>query len=362
MFNRVMVVMGMLICLAAAGAASAETKTPPAGFERGQVVSVQKEAGSSGTARVNVLSGPDQGKTVEANNSGLASNVDVLPPSFKPGDKVILQRGSGLDGKQTSYSIVDHYRLPWAGVIFALMLLLAIMFAGWRGIGSLLGLVLSIIVLAGFVIPHTLKTGNPYPATALGVVIISVLGIFIAHGLSRRTALALASTYITIAVAAVMSFVSANLMHLGGVSSENAFYLSQVMPDLNLQGLFVCGMIISMIGILDDITVGQATAVQEIAHANHSLKPAELYARGLKIGREHIASLVNTLVLAYVGTSMLFIAFIIVYTHFPLWITLNSPVVMEQIVRSLVGSITLILAVPISTFLASRYLPKPKHL
>jgi uncharacterized membrane protein len=325
-----------------------------ASFIEGRVMSVSQAPGSADVDQIKLLNGSQSGQIVSATVSGLTNTIDVAPPAYKPGNIVIVQRSSGES--QVSYTVIDHYRLPSAGWIFIVIMILAVIFAGWRGLGSLLGLGLSVTVLAAYVIPQALRTGNPYPPTIIGVVLVAGIGMYVAHGFSRRTSLALLASYLTLALAIGLSIGIVALLHLNGVSSENIYYLAQLKPGLDIPGLLACGMIISMIGILDDITVGQATAVEELQAANHALTPLELYKRAGKIGREHIASMINTLVLAFVGTSILFISYIVTVSQYPLWITLNSSPVMEEVARSLVGSITLILAVPLSSLLASRFL------
>jgi uncharacterized membrane protein len=178
----------------------------------------------------------------------------------------------------------------------------------------------------------------------------------VAHGLSKRTGLALVSTIITMITAVVLAFIVVYGMHLSGITDENILYLSQVMPGLNISGLLLCGMLISLIGILDDITVGQAATVEELYKANPKFSARDVYASGLKIGREHIASLINTLVLVFVGSSFLFITYLSALSAYPWYVNLNSAIVMQEIARALVGSVALILAVPITTALAARFL------
>jgi uncharacterized membrane protein len=144
------------------------------------------------------------------------------------------------------------------------------------------------------------------------------------------------------------------------MGSEEAFYL-QFAPgaSINLRGLLLGGIIIGVMGILDDITTAQTAVVEQIYHANPTLSARELYQRGSIVGREHILSLVNTLVLAYTGASLPLILLFKIYER-PAWVTLNSEIIMEEIIRMLVGSITLIIAVPITTFIAAEYYSKKK--
>lgn len=313
------------------------------------------EASDTDEARrmVRILSGPDKGQTVPAGIGHSLVSLDVSPPPYKPGDTVLVSAGSTFN---EGYTIVDYYRLSAMVWLFAAVLLLAIAFAGWRGFGALLGLVLSIVVLAQFVIPQILHGRAPYLITAIGIMVISLPGIYIAHGISRRTSLALLSTYITLILAVGLSVLAVSVTRLSGIASETAWVLGEIMPDLNIRGLLLCGLLISLVGILDDVTVSQAAAVQELHEANPRLSTAELYRRGLKIGREHIASLINTLVLVYVGASFLFIVYLAATTPYPLLVVLNSELIMEEVVRALVGSATLIMAVPITTILAARFL------
>jgi uncharacterized membrane protein len=353
-FRKLIVVAVALAVCWLPATASAQASRSDVQYDRARILAVIKQQGTSDKARLVMLGGDQKGKTLTANIGAVTSSLDVSPPKYQKGDIVMVSTANNSDGSKVSV-IIDHYRLSKAAWLLAGILLLAIAFAGWRGIGSILGLILSVIVIAQFIIPQVLHGSSPYLATAIGVMVISFVGIFVTHGLSRRTGLALLSTYISLVVAVGMAFLAVSALHLSGISGEGIFYLGQKLPELNIQGLLLCGMIISLIGILDDITVGQATAVEELHRANPKLSTRELYRRGLRIGREHIASLINTLVLAYAGTSFLFIVYISATSPYPMLVNLNSEIVMEEVVRSIVGSAALILAVPITTILAARF-------
>jgi uncharacterized membrane protein len=190
---------------------------------------------------------------------------------------------------------------------------------------------------------------------------IVLVSLYLAHGFNKRTSVALLSTILVLFLAIGLSFlfVSATMLH--GNGSEEAIYL-QINPgqNINLQGLLLGGIILGALGVLDDITTGQAAAVDEIHKANPSLSRKELYKRGLSIGHEHIASLINTLALAYAGVALpLFLLFSLNHAA-PFWTLLNSEGVAEEIVRTLVGSTVLVLAVPISTHFAAYFFAKDK--
>ncbi len=269
------------------------------------------------------------------------------------GDKVVLSE-YGDDGE---FSVMDKYRLPALWVVFGIFVVLVVIVGRLKGTGALLGLGLSIFVLMQFIIPHIISGESPIIVSILGAFVIATLSLYLAHGFSKRTSIALLGTLITLAIASVIAILVVPFTKLAGMGSEDAMYLQFGQFDtLNLRSLLLGGMIIGVLGILDDVTTGQVAAVDEIHKANLKLKFGELYAKGLSVGREHIASLVNTLVLAYAGASLPLLLLFYSASSEPLWVTLNSEFIVEEIIRTLVGSAALILAVPISTLLAVHFL------
>jgi uncharacterized membrane protein len=296
--------------------------------------------------------------------AGAASEVraEYSPPPgtertalLRPGDRIIITRLS--DAPNAPYAVVDRDRLAPLLIIFALFVAGAVYFSRIRGFTSVIGLMITIVVLARFVVPGILGGGNPLTVSLAGALVIALVSIYLAHGFSRRTSVALLGTLITLALSAVLAIVFVRLAWLSGSGSEEAMYLALgPAAAVNLRGLLLGGIILGALGVLDDITTGQAAAVDEISKANPALPPAELYRRGLSVGQEHITSLVNTLVLAYAGASLPLFLLFTVYADQPFWVTINSEFLAEEIVRTLVGSLTLILAVPITTLLAARLL------
>jgi uncharacterized membrane protein len=149
-----------------------------------------------------------------------------------------------------------------------------------------------------------------------------------------------------------------------GIATEEGYILKLNVGNINLRGLLLAGIIIGMLGVLDDVTIGQATTVEEIKDANQSLGFKELYQRGTAVGKEHIASLVNTLVLAYTGVALPLVLLLTLQSQnnvVPLWLAVNGEPIAQEIVRTLVGSLALVFAVPITTFLAAYYYGKAKN-
>ncbi|PJC37219.1 YibE/F family protein [Candidatus Peregrinibacteria bacterium CG_4_9_14_0_2_um_filter_53_11] len=275
------------------------------------------------------------------------------------GDPIIVN--DFFDGESNFYSLYDRDRLGSLFITFALFFALVVGLTRMRGIFSMTGLLVSIGVLVGYIIPHILAGDNPLVISLIGSLAITGVSLFLAHGFNKRTALALGSTLITLGLAAGLSLLFVDLANLSGAGAEEAFLLQLANTrELNLKGLLLGGIIIGTLGVLDDVTTAQTAAVYELKRANKNLGFRELYTRSLRIGREHIASLVNTLVLAYAGAALPLLLLFQLDPTTPFWVTLNSELIAEEVVRTLVGSSALVLGVPISSFLAALYYDKRK--
>lgn len=308
------------------------------------------------TIAVELRDGPQNGEEVTLEYLGATDSPGSQ--GFTVGQTVIVT--SAEIGGATQYYIVDRYRLPALGTLLAFFVILIVLFARKRGAFSLLGLLFSVVMIAYFIVPRIVQGSNPLLISSIGAVVIAVVSITVAHGISKRTMLALGSTLITIVLAFGLAVFSVWLSHMTGLSSEEAYFVQTGLPTtVDLQGLLLGGIIIGVLGILDDITTAQTAAVEEIHKANRTFGFRELYRRAFSVGKEHITSLVNTLVLAYAGASLpLFLLFTLRLQ--PWWVTLNSEFIAEEIIRTLVGSMTLTLAVPITTALAAYiYTKKP---
>lgn len=298
--------------------------------------------------KAQIIRGPDKGQEVELKEHIVTQDSQRL----KVGEKIIVVKQTMP--QETIYYTSDKYRLPSFGVVFALFLVLAIIFARLKGLMAIVGLLVSLFILIQFIIPNIIRGTNPLVVSLIGAVIIAVLSLYLAHGFNKRSSIALLSTLITLGIATGLAVLFVNIARLTGLGSDEAFYL-QLSPieKLNLQGLLLGGIIIGALGVLDDVTTSQVAAVDEIHNANPSLPFSELYKRGLSVGQEHIASLVNTLVLAYAGASFPLFLLFTLNTDIPLWVKINNEVIVEEGIRTLVGSCALIFAVPIATFLAA---------
>jgi uncharacterized membrane protein len=308
-----------------------------------------------------ILNGPDAGKRIVVDHGSLfAIDTSQL---VKQGDVVVLTK-PGQAAKSDFYYITDFYRVGRLMLVVGIFFLVAIIFGRWRGFTAVLGLIFTAFVLFYGIAPRILAGHNPLVTCIVGGSIILVVSLYISHGFNRRTSLALVASLSTLILTIGINYAFVLLTKLSGNGTEEAFYLQYDSGSIDLRGLLLGGIIIGVLGVLDDVTTAQTAAVEEVAKANPNLTFHELYRSGLSVGREHIASLVNTLVLAYVGASFPLILLYALHQVVPLWLMINSNFIAEEIVRTMVGSVALVVAVPISTILSAYWFsrhPAPAH-
>lgn len=333
-----------------------ETKSDYAIAQVIEVIKEETSEASTGSTlyqdvKIRIISGPASGSEQEINRYVASGNRQL-----KKNDKVVLvHQTNNLNDSQ--YYIVEKYRNPRSIILALCFFALVFLLARWKGASSVLGLIASVLILTKFIVPNILAGHNPLMVSLSGALLIAFISLYLAHGFNRRTSVALLATLITLCIAVALSVGAVAFTHLTGTGTEESFYL-QLAPNgtIDLYGLLLGGIIIGVLGVLDDITTGQVAAIGEIHRANPKLPFWRLYRSGLAVGQEHIASLVNTLVLAYAGASFpLFLLFALNGSSQPLWVTINSELITEEIVRTLVGSIALVLAVPIATFLGAYF-------
>lgn len=276
---------------------------------------------------------------------------------FAVGESVIISKQTY--GDETSYVVTDALRLPDVGLVVIFFIAIACFFGRRHGAMSIVGLGISAAILVFGVAPAILAGYDALLVCGLGGAAILTISLLVSHGVNRRTLVALGATLATLVIAIVAAIAAVDLIGLSGAGTEEAIFLQVgAAAGLSLRGVLLGGMIIGVLGVLDDVTTAQAAAVEEIAKAHGSLSARELYKRGLSVGREHIASLVNTLALAYAGASFPLFILLTMHDGPPWWVVLNSEAIVEEIVRAMVGGAALILAVPIATVIAARVFAK----
>jgi uncharacterized membrane protein len=301
--------------------------------------------------KVQIQDGVNKGKILTIENGGETS---ILPSQeVKTGDVIILMQ-SQLGNEKTQYFIYDKYRLLVISYIAIAFFLLVFAIAGWKGLGSLIGLAISLTIIFLYIVPQILSGSDPLTVSIIGSLAILLLTTYLAHGISKQTTVALISTFIALMFTAWLSSFFVHLANLTGMTDETSTLQFGTTSHINLQGLLLGGIIIGTLGALNDITTTQATAIFELAKHSVKISFEKLFLAGFRVGQEHIVSLVNTLVLAYAGSSLALFLFIVLNPQkIPFWVMLNNEDIADEIVRTLAGSIGLILVVPIVTVLAA---------
>lgn len=268
------------------------------------------------------------------------------------------------DGEETQIVVVDVYRnhtMLWLLGIFVVAVLVV---AEVKGFKSLIGMALSLGVLVGWIIPQILAGQNPILISLMGSGAIATITIYLSHGWSAKSHLALASMLATLIAVASLSSWAVYSAQIVGLGSEEAYFLQfGQTAKINLQGLLLGGIMLGVLGVLDDICVTQISVVWQLKSVNKKLTLLELYNRSLAVGKDHVASLVNTLVLAYAGANLPLFLLFTINQQVPLWVTFSSEIILEEVLRTLIGSIGLVLAVPITTLAAAYYATRyPKQI
>lgn len=283
-----------------------------------------------------------RGEQIDLQMGGASSD-----PRLAVGDQIrVAPAGAG------TYSFVDYERKRPIALLAILFALIVIAFGRWRGFLGLIGLAASLMIVMWFIIPAILDGAEPVAVAIVGAFAVMLVTLGLTHGIgltSRAAALGTAASLLLTAGLAVVFIEAGNIT---GFSSDEATILNATGGNLSLSGLVLAGIIIAALGVLDDLTVSQASAVLALRQANPNQGFSELYRGALGIGRDHVAATVNTLVLAYVGASLpVLLIFTVGGTS--AGDALNSEAVAAQIIGTLVGSIGLIAAVPITTAIAA---------
>lgn len=272
---------------------------------------------------------------------------------LRPESKVILAEQTTADGTK-EIVISDVYRTHTIYWLLGLFVLVVVIVGGMRGLASFIGMLISVAVLLWYIVPQILAGANPMLVSLIGSFVIGAVTVYVSHGISKKSHVSLLSMMAVLMLVWGLAVLAVTAAQLTGLGSEEAYYLQfSNNATINLQGLLLGGIILGALGVLDDITISQASIVFELKEAKKDIGWQELYERALNIGKDHVASLVNTLVLAYAGANLPLFLLLIINTQSPRWVTINSDIIVEEIIRTLAGSIGLVLAVPLSTFIAA---------
>jgi len=366
---------GAFVCLVAASfllpfgvAAETQGSEPDSELFEAQVVQVVEQRDvprSDGSRdiqqrlRLKALTGKIAGREFEFDGIG---EIDaVAANTYRAGDRVMANRQIEPDGTEDFY-VVDFVRrwpLFWLAVLFVAAVVAV---SAGKGLRSLIGLAVSFAGIMGIAVPLIFRGWSPLWVGVLTAAAIFVVLVYLSEGLARKTHLAVFSAFVSLALTAILAVAFTHWARLTGMAQEETMFLIGLgKKGIDFSGLFLAGVMIGTLGVLDDMILGQIEAVSQIKAANPALPPERVAVLAMRVGRTHIGAMVNTLFLAYAGASLPLL--LLFSVNQPPFLTfsqvVNNEVVASEIVRTLVGSIGLALAMPIATYLAAYRLKPP---
>ncbi|TXS55939.1 YibE/F family protein [Streptomyces sp. t39] len=306
---------------------------------------VASQRGDCGRATIEVVTGKDKGRTF----------VEIVQPDaprqLKEGQGVIVAYAPDAP-RDLQYSVTDVDRDFPIALLAGIFALVVVVVGRMRGVMALIALAASFAVLTLFILPAILQGSNPLVVAIVGASAIMLIALYLCHGVNARTSVAVLGTLISLLLIGLLGSLFIGWASLSGNTDDNTGLIKGLYPGIDMSGLLLAGVIIGSLGVLDDVTVTQTSAVWELHRADPAMGPRGLYRSAIRIGRDHIASVVNTLVLAYAGAALpLLLLFSIAQSS--VGTVATSELVAEEIVRTLIGSIGLVASVPVTTVLAA---------
>lgn len=291
-----------------------------------------------------ILSGASKGEVVLIDNDYIQLQTE---------QKFYVLKITRAEDQRVTYTVSDVYRVPWVLFFVLLFIVLVIIFGGIQGLRGLLSLAGGMFLIFYLLLPKIMSGFSPLLIGCIVASLISIVGSYITHGFNRTTTSAVFGMVFTVIITGLLAYFAVDVANLSGMDSEEAIYLSlNSRGTINLQGLLLSGIMIGLVGVLYDSAIGQAIAVEELWRADSKLTKKYVFRRALRIGREHIGALVNTLALAYVGAALP----LLVLFSFPVYEStfdlINREIFSTEIIRAMIGSIGLVLAVPITTIIS----------
>ncbi len=333
------------------------TTTVVSTLAHGRITAVQPAAnGNAPMATVEVLDGPDAGSSVSALLQGPSSQLQL--PDYRVGDEVVLSADK-QPGGPTTYTVIDRWRLPLLGILTGVFVLVAAAIAGWRGLRAVVSLVLAVGFTVRLLVPLLLLGYPPVPLAIVFGIAVTVLSFVLTQGISRTTIAAIAGTTAGLLVTgALAAVVSAAAQFTSAQGSEEVVTLGQIVGNrLDLSGLLLAAMIFGGLGVVNDVAMSQAATVEELAAVDPGLVPRQLFGRAMNVGVAHLAATINTLVFAYLGTALPLLVILALQVS-SFGAAVNQEVIAVEVVRTLVGSLGILAAVPLTTAIAAWWRPR----
>jgi uncharacterized membrane protein len=328
------------------------TSPPPVELAHGVILAFNDTGGdpSQPDVTIRVLDGPRAGEVIDGYLQGPAGQLEL--PEYAVGDEVVVSLS--LEPEAVFVAVSDRWRVPVLGLMLGLFAVSVALVGGWRGVRSLLALVLTLAVVVKILLPLILAGWSPVPLAVLVATGITLVSFTLTEGLRRATLAAVIGTFSALALTGLLAAGFAALAQFTRIqSAEDLVFLESLLgPGLDLGGIVLAAVIIGALGVLDDVTISQSATVEELAAADPTMERGRLFGRAMNVGRSHIAATVNTLVLAYVGASLPLLVLFAAGRQSPLAIA-SGEIIAVEVVRALAGSIGIVAAVPITTAVAA---------
>ncbi len=273
---------------------------------------------------------------------------------YKPGDKIlVMETISQIDGKEeVSYYISDFDRTPALLLLTIIFIVITLIIGKTSSLRAFGGLIITILCVFGVMIPLIISGKNPVIVTILVGIFLVPITFVITHGANKKTFIAILGTLVALLLSGVFATIFVKATYITGLGMEESFFIqTQSDVKINITDLIIGGIVISLLGVLDDVTITQASIVEQLRSTGSRLSSIQLYEKAMNVGKDHISSMINTLVLAYAGASIPLLL-IFSLSNSDTSYVINLEIVSVEIVRTLVGSIGLLLAIPLTTLFA----------
>lgn len=298
--------------------------------------------------KVEILKGELSGQIITLENGHLPT---VKQNQYRQGELVMVG-ATDLANEQTYY-LADYIRRDGLSVLAVIFLVMVLLVTRKQGLLAILGMILTFGIVFKFTIPFILAGHNPFFISLISVSIIIPTTFYLSHGFKRKTHAGVIATLLSLFLTILFGFLAVEGLHLTGFASEDSTFLLAIMGEvINIRGLLLAGLVIASLGVINDVTMSQASVVNELKCVNPQMKLSQLYSQSMRVGRDHISSMVDTLILTYAGASLPLLV-LLSHSSVPWTQTINMEMIAEEIMRTLIGSIGLILAVPITTLIAA---------
>ena len=330
---------------------------------RGRIESIQRPAVDTDPdtppvpiAKVRMLDGPQAGQIQDAYLSGPGGSQSVA--SYRPGEEVVVTITHSQDGTAPFVTVSDRWRLPWVQLLSLVFAAAVVIVGGWRGVRALVALGFTIAVVVKILLPLLVAGVSPVPLAVVAASGITIATILLTEGWKRSSLAAILGTTGALAITGLLAAAATAVMGFSYVAGDLAYLTTANGAGLDLRGVLLAAFILGAVGVLDDVTVTQAALVDELADKG-GLRGSRLFASSMSIGRSHIAATVNTLFLAYLGAGLPLLVLLIVSAQ-PGALVFNDELITIEIVRALVGSLGIVAAVPLTTFIAGSLIDEPR--